>query len=368
MKYQGGLFGIGAVLHGHFSLNRRSHVMLCQNSALQQFETRLMEWLEALKLSGEVQGFLSVNWLPQAMSVVLATHTNLGRLIPDSELSLCQGTDKWIEEYLDDNAKLLDVCNVLRDGIADVENYQTLVQLALHNVDNRTESCSEGKYYRARNTLADCKEAIKKKDTEYKQGVPKSKLENCSSLLRTMGEKLINPRGPEAIKGNGLLNAIYGAKLTTIFLCNLVVTALACKPRRPLASLHLANHYKWSGSLVSLQQKVKEEIDKSKNMGSIALLRELHDTDVSVRRLHEVLDWHLTERNFPMRRSDVAELKIEVEVLRKRSSDLGLGLAPLEIHVNELFRMLIATRLVFIDVISRSKSHDPSSLRYDSLL
>lgn len=209
MKYQGGLFGIGAVLHGHFSLNRRSHVMLCQNSALQQFETRLMEWLEALKLSGEVQGFLSVNWLLQAMSVVL-----------------------------DDNAKLLDVCNVLRDGIADVENYQTLVQLALHNVDNRTESCSEGKYYRARNTLADCKEAIKKKDTEYKQGVPKSKLENCSSLLRTMGEKLINPRGPEAIKGNGLLNAIYGAKLTTIFLCNLVVTALACKPRRPLASLH----------------------------------------------------------------------------------------------------------------------------------
>ncbi|KAG0584567.1 hypothetical protein M758_3G219700 [Ceratodon purpureus] len=354
------LASLGAVLNLHFSLHRggnTNNVASKRHPVLQEFETRLRDRLETLKVAGEEKSFLSIDWLLQAMSIVLATHANVEALIPESQLSLSMHRDdKWVDEYLDDSAKLLDVCNILKEGISEVEHYQMLVQFALHNLDNREISGAELKYSRARNALAECKEAIKRKDTEYRQGFPKSKLENCSSMLRTMGDKLVTPKGEEAMKGNGFLNAIYGAKVTTIFLCGLLVTALACKPKRPLTNLSVASHYKWSPALVSLQQRVKEETDKRKTKGSIALLRELDSVDASVQRLHEILDRHLTEKAFPLAREQATELKMEVEALRKHSADLGYGLQPLEVQVNELFRMLIASRLALLDIISSART------------
>jgi hypothetical protein len=354
------LSSLGSVLP-HFSLHRAtSNVSSKQQQrhpVLQEFESKLAEKLEALKLAGEELGFLSIDWFIQAMTVVLATHSNVEALVPDLQFPLTERDGKWVDEYLDDSAKLLDVCNVLKEGISDVEHYQMLVQVALLNLDNNNnESCfSEAKYHRARNALQDCKEAIKKKDTEYRQGQPKSKLENCSSMLRTMGEKLVNPKGVDAVKGNGFLNAIYGAKVTTIFLCGLLVIALACKPKRPLMNLSVTSHYLWSSPLLSLQHRVKEETDKRKNGGSIALLCELDSVDSSVRRLHNLIDRNLTDKKLgPLPKPQWQEMKQLVEDLSKNSARLGSGLGPLEQYVNELFRILINSRLALLDILSNS--------------
>uniref|UniRef100_A0A7I4FNX6 Uncharacterized protein n=1 Tax=Physcomitrium patens TaxID=3218 RepID=A0A7I4FNX6_PHYPA len=307
MRNQGGFSSIRAVLHRHFSFHRHGNVHPCQSSALQEFETRLTERLEELKLSGESKGFLSLDLLLHAMSVILATHSNVERLIPESQLSLSQQVDNsWVDEYFDDSAKLLDVCNVLKEGITEVENYQMLVQLALHNLESSIESGNDGRYVRAKNALTEFEEAMKKKEAmlekeaESNQDVPKSKLEKCSSMLRTMGEKLLSPKGPEAVKANGFLNAVYGFKL-----------------------------------------------------------EELHNVDASVRGLHEFLNGHLTDNNFLITQEEIAEMKVMLEELRKHSSDLGIGLVPLEIQVNELFRMLISSRLALLDTISNSKTCGP---------
>ncbi len=351
------LSSLGSVLP-HFSMHRSSSLSMKRHPALQEFENRLSEKLEALKVAGEELGFLSMDWFLQSMTVVLATHSNVEALIPDLPVSELRD-DKWVDECLDDSAKLLDVCNVLKEGISDVEHYQTLVQGALLNLDHNNESnFSEAKFHRARNSLQDCKEAIKKKDTEYRQGQPKSKLENCSSMLRTMGEKLVNPKGVNAAKGNGFLNAIYGAKVTTIFLCGLLVIALACKPKRPLVSLSVTSQYLWSSSLLSLQHRVKEETDRRKNGGSIALLCELDNVDSSVRKLHELLNGNSTltteKKSCPSSFQSV-EMQELVEDLRKNSRHLGSALGPLEQSVNELFRILIHTRLALLDTLSNSK-------------
>lgn len=336
----------------HFTLRHVAHSgSLKRHPVLQEFESRLTEKLEALKSAGDELGFLSIDWLLQAMTVVLATHSNVEELIPNLEFPPSDRDDKWVDEYLDDSAKLLDVCNVLREGISEVDHYKMHVQIALRNLD--LKDC---KLYRARSALHDCLGGIKKKDTEYRQGHPKSKLESCSSMLRVMGEKLVNPKGVEATKGNGFLNAIYGAKVTTIFLCGLLVTALACKPKRPLVNLHVASHYLWSPSLVSLQVAVKEETDKRKNKGSIALLRELDNVDLLVRRLHELIDRKLNEKcSLPLDKVEGEEIKQLAEELSSESENLGRGLAPLEECVNELFRMLIASRLALLDRLSASQ-------------
>lgn len=365
MRNQGGFSSIRAVLHRHFSFHRHGNVHPCQSSALQEFETRLTERLEELKLSGESKGFLSLDLLLHAMSVILATHSNVERLIPESQLSLSQQVDNsWVDEYFDDSAKLLDVCNALKEGITEVENYQMLVQLALHNLESSIESGNDGRYVRAKNALTEFEEAMKKKEAmlkkeaESNQDVPKSKLEKCSSMLRTMGEKLLSPKGPEAVKANGFLNAVYGFKVTAIFLCGLVVTALACKQRWPSTTVLVAKQYKWSEALISLQLRVKEVTDEMEN-GSIAQLEELHNVDASVRGLHEFLNGHLTDNNFLITQEEIAEMKVMLEELRKHSSDLGIGLVPLEIQVNELFRMLISSRLALLDTISNSKTCGP---------
>lgn len=113
---------------------------------------------------------------------------------------------------------------------------------------------------------------------------------------------------------------------------------------------------------------MKEEIDKSKNMGLIVFFCEFYDMDVFVWCFYEVFDWYFIERNFLMWWSDVVELKIEVEVLWKWFFDFGFGLVFFEIYVNEFFRMLIVIWFVFIDVISRLKLYDLFLLRYDSFL
>ncbi|KAG0611294.1 hypothetical protein M758_7G129600 [Ceratodon purpureus] len=345
---------LGAVIP-HFSLHRSGSGSGSpkRHPVLQEFESKLVEKFDALKEAGEELGFLSIDWLLQALSVVLSTHANVEALIPNLTFPLSSRDDKWVDEYLDDSAKLLDVCNVLKEGISELNEYQMLVQVAIRNLQGKDGK--DANYYRARNALQDCMGVIKKKDTEYKQGHAKSKLESCSSMLRTMGEKLVNPKAMEAVKGNGFLNAIYGAKVTTIFLCGLVVIALACKPKRPLVNLHVSSQCLWASSLLSLQQRVKEETDKRKNKGSIALLGELDNVDLLVRRLYEVVDKKLNEKSVFFNTEEAEELRVLVQEFATGSENLGRGLAPLEECVNELFRLLIASRIALLDILSSSK-------------
>lgn len=346
------LFSSLSAVIPHFSLHRSGSGAGSspkRHPVLQEFESKLAEKFDALKEAGEELGFLSIDWLLQALSVVLSTHASVEALIPNLTLPLSSKDDKWVDEYLDDSAKLLDVCNVLKEGIADLNEYQMLVQVAIRNLQGKDGSC-----YRARNALQECMGAIKKKDTEYRQGHAKSKLESCSSMLRTMGEKLVNPKATEAAKSSGFLNAIYGAKVTTIFLCGLVVIALACKPKRPLVCLHVSSHCLWASSLIGLQQRVKEETDKRKTKGSIALLGELDTVDLLVRRLYEIVDKKMNEKGAFLNPAE-AELRGLVSSLSTGSENLGRGLAPLEECVNELFRLLIASRIALLDILSSSK-------------
>lgn len=55
------------------------------------------------------------------------------------------------------------------------------------------------------------------------------KFESCSFMLCIMGEKFVNFKVMEVVKGNGFLNVIYGVKVMIIFLCGLVVIVFVCK-------------------------------------------------------------------------------------------------------------------------------------------
>ncbi|KAJ7295410.1 hypothetical protein O6H91_21G008900 [Diphasiastrum complanatum] len=341
---------LNAISHPNFSI-RSSSLPSTRDPILQAFETDLASRLDHLKQTPD-GAYLHLPWLHLAMEAILATNSAVEVLIPDLHFPLSDRDDKWVNDYLDDSAKLLDVCNVLKEGIADVEQYHMQVQLALRSVDSR-DIVSEAQCQRARHALYECMEAMRRKDD---QGQQRSKLESCSSTLRRMGEKLTSPSPLITDRGKAFLSAIYGAKVTTIFICGMFALSLSFKPRRSLPSLHVPSHFLWSAPLLSLQQKVKEEMDRGKAKGWIAHLQELSSVDASVRQLHEFLDNILVEKLIPLSKDHSDELRQLVDSLRAQSEELEKGLAPLEQQVNELFRMLVTSRVALLDVLSHARN------------
>jgi hypothetical protein len=87
---------------------------------------------------------------------------------------------------------------------------------------------------KAKNILHECIEAMKKKEEELdRQGKQRSKMENCTSMLRRIGEKLTSPVSLYGSKVSSLLTTMHGAKVATICVSRVVVDALLVKPRRP---------------------------------------------------------------------------------------------------------------------------------------
>eukprot|EP00249_Psilotum_nudum_P020245 c27617_g2_i1 orf=1050-2123(-) len=341
---------LGAALQSipspRFSL-RISSPTVRSHPLLNAFEAELALQLEQLKLVDE-SGYLSLPWLCQAMGVVLSTHSNVQAFVPALQQALAED-NKWLAEYLDDSIKLLDICIVLTDTINDIKNYHTFVELAVHSLEKGV--LGEAQLRRAKNAMAKCTEALKRKDEEFNpQGQKRSKLETCSSILRRMGEKL---NVEDASKGN-FFSAMYAAQITTIFICGVLTAALCFKPRRPFSSISVTGQTPWVSSLSSLQQTVKEKVDKKKAKGSSALLEELDKADLTVRSLQELVEKILVLKVFPLVEEQAKEIRQTVERLRTCADEMETGLAPLEQQIGELYRLLIASRVVLLNIYSHS--------------
>lgn len=337
---------LGAALHNFSSPRfsfRASSPTSNSNPGLSAFESDLAAQLEELKSTDE-GGYLSMAWLCQGMGLVLCTHAAVEGFVPDLQQALADGDTKWLDEYLDDSVKLLDVCNALKEAVEDIKNYQVFVELALHALER--ESMGEAQLRRAKNALGRCTEVLKRRDEENHLGQRRSKLENCSSMLRRMGEKL---NQEDASKGN-FYKVIYAAQVTTIFICGVLTAALSFKPRRPLSTISVAGQSAWTFSLSSLQQRVKDQVEKKKAKGAMAVLEELDKADFALRCLQERVEKLLNTKAFPLSTDHIGEVNQLLGSLRRCSMELTQGLEPLELHIREVFKVLIASRMALLDI------------------
>lgn len=340
---------LGAALHNlsspRFSF-RSSSPTARSNPCLTAFDSELASQLDELK-SADDAGYLSSRWVCRAAGTVLSTHAFVEAFVPDLRQALADGETKWLDEYLDDSVKLLDVCNALREAITDMKNYHVYVELALHTLEKG--SIGEAQLRRAKKALSKCTDALKRRDEDVNHlGQRRSKLESCSSMLRRMGEKL---NLEDSTKGN-FFAVLYGAQVTTIFICGVLTAALSFKPRRPLSSIWVAGQSPWAFALSSLQQRVKEQVDRKKAKGASALLEELDKTDMAVRCLQGHVEKLLNAKVFPLSQHQVGEVRQAAESLRDCSIDLGQGLDPMELHVGEVFNVLVTSRVALLDIYS----------------
>lgn len=323
-----------------------------------EFESDLSSRLDGLRQATQI----NLEWLQQALGVVIYAHSTVLKVIPEHlQLPLNEKEKRSINEYLDDSVNLLDACNVLRESFGDVQRYQMMVQVALHSLmDVRSEE--QVKVTRLKNILHECVVAIRRKEEEAgsgRQGNQRSKLENCSSMLRRMGEKLStssSSNGDHESSRNTSKNAVvmsvlYGAKTITIFLCGVLSMALLVKTKRLLPTLNLVTHHEqpsWSPSMLKLQHTVKEEIERRRAIkGSAALLQELDNVHVEVKGLYHKLN----AGDKALKNCLVDEIRESVSRLRGSAKDMEKKLVPVEHQVDEIYRMLVSSRVSLLGII-----------------
>ncbi|KAH7306770.1 hypothetical protein KP509_22G029200 [Ceratopteris richardii] len=283
------------------------------------------------------------------MEMVLSTHSSAEAFASDLHQCIIIGDERCIDSFLDNSVKLLDTCVVLKASIADIKSYCSYLKAASRAVEK--ESIGEIQLKRSLNSLKKCMDALKRgNDVNNHLTQRRSKLENCSSMLRRMGERLNN----EDASNGSFFMAIYAAQVITIFVCGLLSSALSFKLKRAPSSIRGNGHSPWSFSLISLQHRMKEQIEKSNSRDSKALLEELDMVDMAVRDFQNILQKTLHGNSSCEKQIQILKVKESAKVLQTLLVDLQQGVHTLEFHVDNIYRNLLRSRIAFLDMYRHS--------------
>ncbi|GLJ24629.1 hypothetical protein SUGI_0471000 [Cryptomeria japonica] len=259
------------------------------------------------------------DWLSQALQEVVNCYSNLANI----DIDMQGMSSEWMNGHLDDILHLLEVCNLLREAIAEIRNHCRCVHVAI-----RCLGCaiapSAHSLQRAQSSLA----SWPRKDKQIE-----SQLEKCMSILRRLSEK-VNVEDKAGVEGPAI--DFNQAKAITIFFCSALVTTLSFKTshiRIPFPPL--------PAHFTCLQNKLKEAFEIRKRSSSSRLLHELEAADIALRNLNNLLD-SKSKLQLPF------DISSTIVVL----NDLETALPLLEHKIYQLFKFLITSRVTLLNIIS----------------
>ncbi|KAH7306780.1 hypothetical protein KP509_22G029900 [Ceratopteris richardii] len=309
-----------------------------------EFEQEVASRLDQLRSTDETE-YLSMEWLCQAMEVVLSTHSLAEFTVSDFDQVVSNGHGKWIESFMDNSVKLLDTCVVLKAALAEIKSYCGHLKVALRALEK--DPIGEIQVKRCMNALKKCTEALNKADDAVNHlGQRRSKLETCNSMLRRMGDRM---NAEDSSKGDFFM-AMYAAQVVTIFVCSLLSNALSLRSRRSLSTMCISGHSLWSSSFNTLQQKVKEQIEKKKSRDRNVLLMELDMADIAVRNFQNLPPKRMQINSCSGKRTQILKVKESAKVLQAVFVDVQQGIPILESHVENIQRNLLRSRMAFLDM------------------
>ncbi|CAK8542399.1 unnamed protein product [Lathyrus sativus] len=291
-------------------------------AVLRAFEETLEERLKNLipKSKDEV---VSLSWMASAMRTLCESHNDIKTLMTDLELPVTDWDEKWIDVYLDISVKLLDICNAFSSELSRLNQGQLLLQCTLHHLG----SSSSDHLFRACSSLDGWRQHMSSKNP---------RIEKCGSILDNLVESSDMPKVKKSAKGKVLMQAIYGVKALTVFVCSVFATAFSGSSKN-LMDMDVAEVYSWAPTFKGLQNLVNEEIRVKFSSGRFTLLNELEAVDLSVRELHPIIQGvvHTVETESQSK---------TVEKLGNATENFSQGLDLLAKEVDGFFQVVLSGR------------------------
>jgi len=289
---------------------------------LNKFEETLAERLRKLMPKQEDDIF-SFSWMILAMQLLSETHDDIKSFITELELPVYDWDDKWIDVYLDNTVKLLDLCIAFSSELSRLSQGQLLLHCLLHNLaqNNSTE------FLKAKSSIESWKQHI---------GSKNPRIENCLSLIDKLMESLELPKVKNSAKGKVLMRAMYGVKVQTLFICRIFISAFTNSDKN-LIDLQVASTYLWAEAFNDLQIFVNKEISNLVSSGRSILLKDLEEVDTDIKELHPMIQDNVEPVVSETFRSSVL-------ALGKRVDKFSSGLDLLTKEVDRFFQIVLSGR------------------------
>ncbi|KAK7394728.1 hypothetical protein VNO78_15263 [Psophocarpus tetragonolobus] len=289
---------------------------------LHAFEATLEERLRKL-IPKSKDEMLSLSWMTLAMKALCESHNDVKTLIMELELPVQDWDEKWIDVYLDISVKLLYICIAFSSELSRLNQGHLLLQCALHNLG----SSSSEQYVRACSSLDGWKQHI---------GSGNPRIEKCGNILDDLLESLALPKIKKSAKGKVLMQAMYGVKVQTVFVCSVFAAAFSSTTNN-MSHLDVADIYSWAPTFKRLQDLVNEEIRVRFSRGRFNVLNELEAVDSSVKELYPIIQGTV----------DTNETESVVKIigeLGRTTEKLSQGLDLLTEEVDSFFQVVLTGR------------------------
>uniref|UniRef100_A0A0D6R877 Uncharacterized protein n=1 Tax=Araucaria cunninghamii TaxID=56994 RepID=A0A0D6R877_ARACU len=322
------------------------------DQTLKAFETALTERLKQLKPKN-IKGFLTLSWLQQAMGVLSATHKDLKPLIADLQFPATEWDEKWMDQYLDDTLKLMDICIALNAEISKLQENQLLVQYVMHLLDSSGGIPSTEKLLRAKDSLRDLMEEtnLQRENRNGTNSGKNGKIENCTAILQRLSKGLQFGKLKLPAKGKVLVRAMHGVKATTIFVCSVVASALSGSIA-PLIELQVPEQFLWSAAFTSLQRDVHGEIKLIFTKGGAGILKELQILGTATEGVYSAV-----EKIFD-KTGESDQIRSATQELGQSVRLLAQGLDTLTQQVNDFFQIVLNGRNALLDSLRLTGNED----------
>ncbi|GFP97315.1 protein bps1 chloroplastic [Phtheirospermum japonicum] len=295
-----------------------------QLDLLNTFEETLSGRLKNLKPANQ-NDVLHLSWMRKATESLCETHADIKILITALELPVRDWDEKWIDVYLSNSMKLLDICLSFTSEIARLRQGHLFLACALHDL----KSASSKKFIEARSSLDEWKHFINSKNP---------RLDECFSIMDNLVKTIDDvPKIKNSSKGKILMRAMYGVKVLTLFVCSSFFAAFSGSAKK-LIDLRVPEACSWAPAFIDVQNFVNTAIRNKYSKGMLTVLKELEDVYVIVKELYPIVQDGVR---------DAAEAEMFGKIvldLEKTDEKLYEGLNLVGKEVDGFFKVILSGR------------------------
>ena len=320
---------------------------------------------------------LSLSWVSNLLDSFLCCQEEFKMIIHNHRSMVCKPPlDRLVNDFYERSVKALDVCNAIRDGVEQIQQWEKSLEIVLCALDHK-RIIGEGQFRRAKKALVDLEIGIidaSSKDSNNvssfgyrnrsfgRNNVSKDKGSSqfghfrsiswsvsrnwsAAKQLLAIGSNLCFPKSNELVATNGLAMAIYTMNSILLFTMWSLVGAIPCQDRGLHLNFSVPRQLSWAAPVMLLHERILEESKKSERKNCCGLLREIQEIEKCARVMNELAD----SLEFPLSEEKEEEVRVKVENVVNVCDCLKDGLDPLERQVREVFHSIVSGRREGLD-------------------